>query len=106
MPDPSRMRICPAANATPIAVVANRIHAIVELFRRVRSGGGMCTFVVLTLVSEEKDMCCGCMYNGGTEACALGGLGLSASPWDTAGLAGAEAGLGGSAGAGVTDLDR
>eukprot|EP00965_Chrysotila_dentata_P124580 4117680-Pleurochrysis_carterae.AAC.1 len=67
----------------------------------------MCIFVALTLVSEEKDMCCGCMYNGGTEACDFGVLCLSASPRDIASLAvGAEAGLGGSAGAGVTDLDR
>eukprot|EP00965_Chrysotila_dentata_P014726 487296-Pleurochrysis_carterae.AAC.1 len=63
-----------------IAVVASRTHAIVELFRRVRSGGGMCTFVALTLISEEKDLCCGWMYNGGTEACGLGLMCLSAPP--------------------------
>eukprot|EP00965_Chrysotila_dentata_P146876 4849372-Pleurochrysis_carterae.AAC.1 len=72
MPDPSKMRVCSPANATLIAVVASRTHAIVELFRRVRLGGGMCIFVALTLVSVENDMCCGCMYNGGTETCDFG----------------------------------
>eukprot|EP00965_Chrysotila_dentata_P160961 5314951-Pleurochrysis_carterae.AAC.1 len=72
MPDPSRTRVCPAVNAMTIAAVASRIHAIVELFRRVRSGGGMGAFVALTLVPEEKGWCCGCMYNGGTDVCALG----------------------------------
>eukprot|EP00965_Chrysotila_dentata_P060576 2007348-Pleurochrysis_carterae.AAC.1 len=61
---PSRTRVCPTANATAIAAVASRIHAIFNPFRCVRSGGGMCTFVALTLVSEEKDWCCGWMYNG------------------------------------------
>eukprot|EP00965_Chrysotila_dentata_P025650 852006-Pleurochrysis_carterae.AAC.1 len=89
-----------------IAAVASRTHAIVELFRRMHSGGGMCVFVAFTLVSEEKDMCCGWMYNGGTAACDFRVSCLSAPPWDIAGLAGAEAGLGRSAGAGVTDLDR
>eukprot|EP00965_Chrysotila_dentata_P129937 4295136-Pleurochrysis_carterae.AAC.1 len=64
VPDPSRTRVCPAANAMLIVAVASRTHAIVELFRRVRSGGGMCVFVAFTLVSEKKDMCCGWMYNG------------------------------------------
>eukprot|EP00965_Chrysotila_dentata_P031140 1037132-Pleurochrysis_carterae.AAC.1 len=66
----------------------------------------MCVFVALTLVSEVKDVCCGWMYNGGTAVCGFGVSCLSASPWDITGLAGAEAGLGRSAGAGVTVLDR
>eukprot|EP00965_Chrysotila_dentata_P022930 760014-Pleurochrysis_carterae.AAC.1 len=37
MPDPLRTRVCPAANAMLIAAVASRTHAIVEMFRRVRS---------------------------------------------------------------------
>eukprot|EP00965_Chrysotila_dentata_P145107 4792452-Pleurochrysis_carterae.AAC.1 len=72
MPDPSTKRVCPAATATAIAAVPSRTHAIVDPFRCVRSGGGMGTFVALTLVSEERDWCCGCMYNGCTEACSLG----------------------------------
>eukprot|EP00965_Chrysotila_dentata_P172080 5678712-Pleurochrysis_carterae.AAC.1 len=63
-------------------------------------------FVAFTLVSEEKHMCCGWTYNGGTEACDFGLTCPSASLRAIAGLAGAEAGLGGSVGAGVTDLDR
>eukprot|EP00965_Chrysotila_dentata_P254087 6211755-Pleurochrysis_carterae.AAC.3 len=72
MLDPSRIRVCPAVNAMAIAAVAIRTHAIVEPFLRMRSGGGMGAFVALSLVSEENGWCCGCMYNGGTEVCALG----------------------------------
>eukprot|EP00965_Chrysotila_dentata_P156480 5170413-Pleurochrysis_carterae.AAC.1 len=63
MPDPSRTRVCPAANAIMIAVVASRTHAIVELFRRVRSGGGMtcavaeCTTAVRRRVVLDYGAC-------------------------------------------------
>eukprot|EP00965_Chrysotila_dentata_P178614 5898946-Pleurochrysis_carterae.AAC.1 len=59
IPGPSRTFVCPAANTIMIAVVASRTRVVVELFRRVRSGAEMCTIVALTLVSEEKDLCCG-----------------------------------------------
>eukprot|EP00965_Chrysotila_dentata_P150891 4986060-Pleurochrysis_carterae.AAC.1 len=55
-----------------IALVVRRTHAIVELFRRVRSGDGLCVLVALTLVSEEKNMRCGWMYNGSTAVCGFG----------------------------------
>eukprot|EP00965_Chrysotila_dentata_P073969 2442646-Pleurochrysis_carterae.AAC.3 len=72
MPYTSKKRVYPAAHATAITAVASRTHAILDPFRCVRSEGSMGTFVALILVSEEKDWCCGCMYNGCTEAYNLG----------------------------------
>eukprot|EP00965_Chrysotila_dentata_P101719 3358512-Pleurochrysis_carterae.AAC.1 len=56
--DPSSMFDLPAANAVSVAVMANRAHAVVDMFFCARIGAGVGASVILTVVSGDLDWCC------------------------------------------------